>query len=243
MNDRGVRYVERPRFASVYHDVIRCQLQASNRTPHRKYAGLENVVSVDLPNRRGSDTDGESVCDDLAHQLLTLFRGELLRVIDASHRSALGGHDHRTSDNGAREGAPSNFIYSGNERPMLRAEITFDRAPAHVRRGSGLLFRRSGGRHDDARLLLADARRLASKLAQVVQLRATHATTTHHGDIANHRAVYRENALDADAVGNLADSERLTDTAAATGDTNAFERLNALLVAFLHAHVNAQRIT
>src|SRR5262249_5065356 len=106
-----------------------------------------------------------------------------------------------------------------------------------------LLFRGTGGRHDDPRaLLLADARRLAAELAQVEQLGATDATTTDDDDVRDHRAMHGEDALDAHAVGDLPDREAFADSAAAASDAHAFERLDALLVAFLDAHVHAQSV-
>ena len=53
----------------------------------------------------------------------------------------------------------------------------------------------------------------------------------------------REDALDADAVGDLADGERRADTDTTTGDADSFERLDALLFPFLHSDVHADGIT
>src|SRR5688500_13899106 len=113
---------------------------------------------------------------------------------------------------------------------------------AAVRGSGGLVFRGPCSRHDDSHLLFLDARCLAGELAQVVQLRPAHATATHHLNVADHWAVHGKDALDANTVRNLADCERLADTTAAAGDAHAFERLNALLVTFLHAHIDAQRV-
>src|SRR3954470_6088510 len=82
-------------------------------------------------------------------------------------------------------------------------------------------------------LLLADARGLAGEVTQVVELGAAHAATTDDIDVGQHGAVQREDALDADAVGNLADGEAGADTRATTRDADTLERLNALLFAFL----------
>src|SRR6185312_7310049 len=59
----------------------------------------------------------------------------------------------------------------------------------------------------DLNLALLDSRGLAGGFAQVVELRATHAATTHDVHVAEHGAVDRENALDADAVRDLANGE------------------------------------
>src|SRR6185503_16318261 len=91
-------------------------------------------------------------------------------------------------------------------------------------------------------LALLDARRLTREVAEVVQLRATDAAATSNDDLGEHRAVDREDALDTDAVRDLADGERFADARATTRNAHAFERLNALLFAFLHAHVDAKGV-
>ena len=54
--------------------------------------------------------------------------------------------------------------------------------------------------------------------------------------------MHREDALDADAVGDLAHHERFADTGAAARDAHALERLETLLVAFTNTDVDAQRV-
>ena len=48
---------------------------------------------------------------------LTLGPGELLGVVDAADGAHVGGHDHGACDDGAREGAPSDFVDPGEKRP------------------------------------------------------------------------------------------------------------------------------
>src|SRR5712691_5298545 len=96
-----------------------------------------------------------------------------------------------------------------------------------------LLFRSSGTRHHDAHLLFLDARGLAGELAQIVKLRATHASTANNDNVRDHRTVHREDAFDADTVRDLSYGEAFTDTTPASRDAHALERLNPLLVAFL----------
>src|SRR5215510_650089 len=96
--------------------------------------------------------------------------------------------------------------------------------------------------NSDAHLLFANARGFAREVAQVVQLRATNASAAHHVDLGEHGAVEREDALDADAVGDLADRKRLADSAAAARDADALERLNALLFTFLDADAHTKRV-
>src|SRR5450432_287047 len=95
----------------------------------------------------------------------------------------------------------------------------------------------------DLNLAFLDPCSLAGGGAQIVELRATHASTPNDVHVAEHGAVDREDALDADAVGDLANGEGLAHAAAALGDAHAFERLQPLLFAFLDAHVHAQCVT
>src|SRR5450432_679693 len=94
----------------------------------------------------------------------------------------------------------------------------------------------------DLNLALLDPRSLAGGGAQIVELRATDAATADDVHVAEHGAVDREDALDADAVGDLANGEGLADAAAALGDAHALERLQPLLLTFLYTHVHAQRV-
>src|SRR4029077_18222329 len=87
-------------------------------------------------------------------------------------------------------------------------------------------------------LLLDDAGRLAAQLAQVIQLGATHLAAAHHLDRVDHRRHHREDALDAFAVGNLADGEALVEPAAGTADADPFIGLHAGALAFDHLDVD-----
>jgi hypothetical protein len=84
-----------------------------------------------------------------------------------------------------------------------------------------------------AALLALDAGGLALQLAQVVEARAPHVALRDHLDLLDARRVQREDALDADAVGDLADGERRARATAVLTDHDALEDLDALLVAFL----------
>src|SRR4051794_17333778 len=82
--------------------------------------------------------------------------------------------------------------------------------------------------------LFDDAGRLAAQLAQVIELGATHLAAAHHLDRVDHRRHHREYALDAFAVGNLANGEALVEPAAGAADAHAFIGLHAGALAFDH---------
>ena len=91
-------------------------------------------------------------------------------------------------------------------------------------------------------LLLANPGGLARERAEIEELRAAHTPATHYNDLGDHRAVERENALDADAIGNLADRERRADSATTACNADAFKGLEAFLVTFTDAHVDPERV-
>ena len=88
-----------------------------------------------------------------------------------------GRHDDGACDNGAREGAPSDFVDTGDQRTGRLPEITLDRRPPIASTDSrAALLGRARFWNSDVRLLFADARRLAGEVAQVVELGATDAS-------------------------------------------------------------------
>src|SRR5690606_27638623 len=84
--------------------------------------------------------------------------------------------------------------------------------------------------------------RLAATIAQVVELGATDLAAANDFDAFDERRVNREYALDAFAVGDLANGEALVDAAARTGDADAFLGLYAGTGAFANADVDADGV-
>ena len=109
--------------------------------------------------------------------------------------------------------------------------------------GLGFLLRRlarglGGGQFH----LLGDARRLAAAIAQIIELGAAHLAAADHLDRVDVRRIDREDALDALAVGNLADGEALVEAAAGPRDADAFIGLHAGALAFLDLDVDDDRV-
>jgi hypothetical protein len=73
---------------------------------------------------------------------------------------------------------------------------------------------------------------LADPLAEIVKFGATHFATVGDFDFRDPRGVEREYALDAFAVGNLADGEGGVHAGTATGENDASEDLDALFTTF-----------
>src|SRR5687767_10722161 len=67
-----------------------------------------------------------------------------------------------------------------------------------------------------------DTGRFAAQTAQIIKLGATNLAAAHDLDGIDHRPIERENALDALAVGNLANGEALVEAAAGPRNANAF---------------------
>ena len=91
-------------------------------------------------------------------------------------------------------------------------------------------------------LALAQARRLADAVAQVVQLGPADRAGALHLDLGDLRRVQREDALDAFALDDAADGEHLAHALAAAGDHHAAEDLDALLLAFQDALVDVHLV-
>src|ERR1019366_6092680 len=83
---------------------------------------------------------------------------------------------------------------------------------------------------------------LAAAVAQVIELGAAHGPAALDLDGLDHRREHRKHALHAFAEADLADGEVLLQAAARAGDAEAFIGLDALALAFLDAHVHAQRV-
>src|SRR6476659_10815697 len=77
-------------------------------------------------------------------------------------------------------------------------------------------------------LAFGDASRLSAAAAKIIELRPAYAALADHSDRIHQRAVDREHALHAFAVGNLAHREALVQPGTRTRDTHALEGLKAL---------------
>src|ERR1700676_2156836 len=85
---------------------------------------------------------------------------------------------------------------------------------------------------------LGDAGHFAAQAAQVVELGAPHLAAANELDRIDHRREQREHALDALAVGNLADREALVQAVAGAADADALVGLDAGALAFDHLDVD-----
>jgi hypothetical protein len=86
----------------------------------------------DREHRRigGAEADGERTFANAPCELLALRALELLRVVHATDGACVGSHHHRACDDGARQGAPSDFIDPGDEWTARSAQVLLERAPA-----------------------------------------------------------------------------------------------------------------
>src|SRR5690606_34492061 len=89
--------------------------------------------------------------------------------------------------------------------------------------------------------LLLDARGLARQFAQVIELRPAHIATALHLDAVDRGTVGLEYALDALAVGHLANGKGGVETPVTLGDHHAFKGLKTLAVAFFHLDLHDDR--
>ena len=115
-HDRRVLHAKGPNGISVHQHVIRRYPEAAEGPPHGQDGGVVDVEPIDLANRCGADADAERPIMNARRQLLTLGARELLRVVHSANRASVRRHHDRACDDGARKGAPSDFVDSGEER-------------------------------------------------------------------------------------------------------------------------------
>src|SRR6476620_3467261 len=92
------------------------------------------------------------------------------------------------------------------------------------------------------RHLVLHTRGLALQVPQVIQLRSPHPRRFGDLDLLNGRRVQGKNPFDTLAERDLADGERGARSAAVNPDHNAFENLNAFIVAFAHLDVHTDGV-
>ena len=85
--------------------------------------------------------------------------------------------------------------------------------------------------------LFCDLGSLAYAAAQVVQLGTANLTVADNLELGNVRGVYREGLLDAYAVRDAANGNRLVNASVLLGNDDALEHLNTLAVALLDLSV------
>ena len=90
--------------------------------------------------------------------------------------------------------------------------------------------------------LLLDAGLLAGETAEIVEASPTNFADAVDGDLVDERRVHREDTLDTDAIGDLADGEALANTFALDLDNYALEDLNTLLVTLLDLVGDGNRV-
>ena len=144
-------------------------------------------------------------------------------------------------DDGTEETATADFIDTGDDAEAALAGLTFVCGPAadggHDSSPDLLCV---GGRGGDRALFEAGG--FALQLAQVVKLGAAHFAGADHIDVVDDRSVDGEDALDAGAEADLADGDGFAHADILARDDGAFKRLQAFLVAFFDADVDANGI-
>src|SRR5262249_43482691 len=89
---------------------------------------------------------------------------------------------------------------------------------------------------------LGDAGRLAAQAAQIIELGPADLAAADDFDRVDQRRIDREDALDALAIGDLADREAFLKAAAVAADADAFIGLDAFAGAFDHLDIDTNRV-
>lgn len=134
LHHRSVCNRQRTEWLAIDQDMIRRDAEslsnAIERASHREDRGMIDVDAIDFARGGSTESHGLRLRENQHRESFARGRVELLGIVHASNGSAIVRHDDRACDNGAREGAPSNFINSGEQRPELCPGRPLDRAPA-----------------------------------------------------------------------------------------------------------------
>jgi hypothetical protein len=130
IHDRSVLEPEVLHGEAVDQEKIVGLSEPANRPANREGGRGGDVESIDLAHARGTERPRDGTGPDKWSEAHSLCGGELLGVSHARDRAGIGRHHEHTSDNGAREGAPSDFIGSGDQPAALLSKVLFYRRPA-----------------------------------------------------------------------------------------------------------------
>src|ERR671911_1329461 len=206
---------------------------SANTTTSPRWISPNRVVSFDTstrsPTRSVSSIDWDGIRKAWTRKIRT-------RVAMTSDRATTIAVSRSTAGNPPRRrfaaSSPPGTVFSATCSPCrCRARPAMVNASgrrADDARGRRYLAGRSTVRTgSDGVALLADLRRLAPEVAQVVKLGPPDVAASHALDLVDHRCMQWKGALDADAEAHLADGERLTYTRALAADHDALEDLDA----------------
>jgi hypothetical protein len=87
-----------------------------------------------------------------------------------------------------------------------------------------------------------DLGRLALPVAEIIKLCPADTAIAEHFDLVHPRRVDREYTLDADAIGDLPDTERLSDPAASPTYDESLKHLDSLFVSLKNLHVHPDSV-
>src|SRR5690606_26772027 len=146
-----------------------------------------------------------------------------------------------------RQRAAPDLVDAGHPLNAAAPELPFviERAlepdfPSRPRRRLG--FRPGPSHRSLAGAALLHPRGFPAEVPQIVQLRPTHASLANELDRLDGRRMQREDALHAHSARDLPHGEGLVDATVLAPDDHALEGLDTLLLAFTHAHVDADRV-
>src|SRR5512139_2410114 len=166
---------------------------------HGQAGGPMDVERVYLRGRGQADADRRGFTDEGGSELGPEVRGDALRVVDGgdpSRRPAdepFGGKDDGGGDEGTEQGAPADLVDPGDEPRSAPQELFLEPEGGH---GPG-----------ESALVLFEAGRFAFEVAEIVELRPADVGPADDLDLLDHLGMEREDALDADSEGDLADGE------------------------------------
>ena len=132
-HDSGMLDAQRANRETVDHDVIGRHGKAHDGASNCEHRRVIDVVAVDFTHTRRADRERKGTFADAHRQPFPLTRPKPLRIIDAADRLRVARHDDSACDDGARKGAPSDLIHTGEQGSPAATQLTLDGAPlAHA---------------------------------------------------------------------------------------------------------------
>src|SRR5215472_1375558 len=191
-------------------------------------AALPSASAGDCTVRGPSARCASSTTGESAVLSLTCDSAGLSTACDSAERSTVG----------ASAGSPLRAASSDSSWPARASPPPAPRCAC----SSAIRSSPASGSAGDRLPLLLDLGGLAAQIAQIVELGPSYVTAGDDFDLVDDGRVDRERAFHADAEADLADGERLAQTAALPTDYDALEDLDTRTGTLDHAHVDLQGV-
>ncbi len=126
----SLRIAERRAAVAVDFHERRHDRQPFHRALHRQHRGVQDIQRIDFLDRGRRDAISQRALDDLVVQLVALFGGEHLRIVEPANHRFRRIENHRSSHDRTRQRAAPGFVDAADD--VVRRRRSSGRpAPPH----------------------------------------------------------------------------------------------------------------